>query len=255
MKRTAWKLVRRLRRHANGDPVLLRIAATLAHCDRRHRCLDPACPQCNRAVQRIMVRMIAAFQQAHPELGPWRVLSLILPPIDGATSLDIGTAWSHYATVLRQAGITLGIFGIDLSFNEDDRRALDEAARFQPHACLHVYGLAPADEIKAADAFLKRHVPATEAIRRPVRSTLFDGNLAAPAYAFKPDPIRRQTILRDKPGRANPVRDTRDRPLTVEQQLQTVRALDEAGIGGRILLLGLRLASIPAGPSGPELRA
>ncbi|WP_163362348.1 hypothetical protein, partial [Escherichia coli] len=89
-----------------------------------------------------------------PELGPWRVLSLILPPIDGATSLDIGTAWSHYATVLRQAGITLGIFGIDLSFNEDDRRALDEAARFQPHACLHVYGLAPADEIKAADAFL-----------------------------------------------------------------------------------------------------
>ncbi|CAO4172010.1 hypothetical protein [Methylorubrum aminovorans] len=244
VKATARKLVKRLRKHAAGDPELLRIATALSRCNRRHRCLHPACPQCGRALQRLLVRTTGRFLQAHPELGPWRVLSLILPVRPGATEIEFAEAWDCYVALLQQAGLTRGVFGLDLSFNEDDRRALPDADRFEPHACVHLYGLAPAAEVKAAVPRLKRLVPATEAVRRPVRSTPFDGDLAAVAYSFKPDFVRRQTILKDKPDRANPVRNTRKRPLTVEQQIRLVQALDRAGQNGRIMLLGLSMEAI-----------
>ena len=241
VKAAARKLVKRLRKHAAGDPELLRIATALSRCNRRHRCLHPACPQCGRAVQRLMVRTTGRFLHANPELGPWRVLSIILPVRPGATEIEFAEAWDCYAALLQEAGLTRGVFGLDLSFNEDDRRALPDADRFEPHACVHLYGLAPAAEVEAAVPRLKRLVPATDAVRRPVRSTPFDGDLAAVAYSFKPDFARRQTILQDKPGRANPVRNTRDRPLTVEQQIPLVQALERAGLNGRIMLLGLSM--------------
>ena len=244
VKAAARKLVKRLRKHAAGDPELLRIAAALSRCNRQHRCLHPACPQCGRALQRLLVRIIARFLKAHADLGPWRVLSLILPVRSGGTEIEFAEAWDRYAVLLQQAGLTRGVFGLDLSFNEDDRRALADADRFEPHACIHLYGLAPAAEVEAAVPQLKRLVPATDAVRRPVRSTPFDVDLAAVAYSFKPDFVRRQTILKDKVGRANPVRNTRDRPLTVEQQIRLVQALERAGLSGRIMLLGLSMEVI-----------
>lgn len=244
-KAAARKLVKRLRKHAGGDSNLLRIAAALSRCNRRHRCLHPACPQCGgRALQHLMVRTTGRFLHANPELGPWRVLSIILPSRLGATETEFAEAWDRYAALLQQAGLTRGVFGLDLSFNEDDRRSLPDVERFEPHACVHLYGLAPAAEVEAAVPRLKRLVPATDAVRRPVRSTPFDGDLAAVAYSFKPDFVRRQTILQDKQGRANPVRNTRDRPLTVEQQIRLVQALERAGLNGRIMLLGLSMEAI-----------
>lgn len=244
VKAAARKLVKRLRKHAGDDPELLRIATALSRCNRLHRCLHPACPQCGRALQRLMVRIIVRFLRAHAYLGPWRVLSIILPVRPGATEIDLVEAWDRYAALLQEAGLTRGVFGLDLSFNEDDRRSLPDADRFEPHPCVHLYGLAPAAEVGAVLPRLKRLVPATDAVRRPVRSTPFDGDLAAVAYSFKPDFVRRQTILQDKQGRANPVRNTRDRPLTVEQQIRLVQALDRAGLNGRIMLLGLSMEAI-----------
>ncbi|MGA4551469.1 hypothetical protein [Methylorubrum aminovorans] len=244
VKAAARKLVKRLRKHAAGDPELLRIATALSRCNRRHRCLHPACPQCGRALQRLLVRIIARFLKAHANLGPWRVLSLILSARPGATENEFAEAWDHYAPLLQEAGLTRGVFGFDWSFNEDDRRSIADAERFEPHPCVHLYGLAPAAEVKAVVPRLKRLVPATDAVRRPVRSTFFNGDLAAVAYSFKPDFVRRQTILQDKVGRANPVRNTRDRPLTVEQQIRLVQALGRAGLNGRIMLLGLSMEAI-----------
>jgi hypothetical protein len=43
-------------------------------------------------------------------------------------------AWDRYAALLQQAGLTRGVFGLDLSFNEDDRRSLPDVERFEPHA-------------------------------------------------------------------------------------------------------------------------
>lgn len=40
------------------------------------------------------------------------------------------------------------------------------------------------------------------------------------------------------------MRNTRDRPLTVEQQIRLVQALERAGLNGRIMLLGLSMEVI-----------
>jgi hypothetical protein len=246
VKAAARKLAKRLRNHANGDPELLRIAAVLGRCDRRHRCMHPACPQCGRAVQRTLVEVLSRFLDENKALGPWVMLSIILAPLDSGGDIGFAAESQRYLDLLRAAGLTLAMFGLDLSFNEDDRRTLPEADRFEPHPCVHLYGLALASEVTAALPTLKRLAPATEIVRRPIRRKRFDGNPAALAYAFKPDFARRLTIMKDDPRRPNPVRTTRDRPLTVEQQLWTVRALARAGLTGRMLPLGLDFEA--AGP-------
>jgi hypothetical protein len=246
VKLAARKLVKRLRKHGRNNPELRQLAAVLKGCNRRHRCLHPACPQCGRAVQRLFVRALYRFIQAHENLGPWEMLSLILPPLNPAGDIDFATERARYTAVLRQAGLRLGAFGLDLSFNEDDRRTLPEAERFEPHPCVHLYGIVPAVQVKAALPALKRVAPATATVRRPVRRKRFDGNPAAFAYSHKPGFARRLTILRDDPRRASPVRTTRDRPLTVEQEIQAVQALGQAGLAGRMILLGLRFETVPA---------
>ncbi|GLS44219.1 hypothetical protein GCM10007884_22070 [Methylobacterium brachythecii] len=178
------------------------------------------------------------------------MLSVIVPATPGSQTIDFGDRWDEFAALLRQAGLTRGLFGLDLSFNEDDRRALPASQRFDPYPCVHLYGLAPAAEVEAAVPVLKQLVPATDAVCRPVRTARFDGDLAAVAYTFKRNFTRRQTILKNDRRRATPVRDTRDRPLTVEQEIRTVRALDRIGLTGRIMLLGLSLEAIAPRCSG-----
>ena len=246
-KAAARKLVKRLTKHAHGDPGVLRIAETLRGCSRRRRCLHPACPKCGRALQRLLVRLILRFLTTYPELGPWVAVSIILPPSTANSAIDFDAERARYAGLLRAVGIDLGGFALDLSFNEDDRRSRPESQRFAPHACVHLYGLAPAAQVKAALPKLKRFARSTEVVRRPVKRKRFDGNSAAIAYAFKPRFVRRLTIERAHPERVNPVRTTRDRPLTVEQDLRAVRALDHVGLTGRLLLPGLSFeAALPA---------
>ncbi len=245
VKAAARKLKKRLERNGGVDPELLNIAVELGNCDRRHRCLHPACPQCGRAVQRLFVRALVRFLEANEHLGPWVMLSLILPPLDPGREIDFAAERARYTAVLRRAGLRLGAFGLDLSFNEDDRRMLSEADRFAPHPCVHLYGIAPAGQVEAALPVLRRLVPATNLVCRPVRRKRFDGNPAALAYSHKPRFTRRLTILRDDPRRASPVRTTRDRVLTVEQEIRAVRALARAGLTGRIVLLGVHFEPVP----------
>ncbi|WP_342147994.1 hypothetical protein [Methylorubrum sp. SB2] len=245
VKAAARKLKKRLIKHGSASPHLLDIANALGRCDRRHRCLHPACPQCGRAVQRTFVRALYRFIEAHEHLGPWVMLSLILPPLDPEGEIDFVAERARYTAVLRRAGLRLGAFGLDLSFNEDDRRTLPEADRFAPHPCVHIYGIAPAAHVEAALPKLRRLVPATNMVCRPIRRKRFNGDPAAFAYSHKPRFTRRLTILRDDPRRASPVRTTRDRVLTVEQEIRAVRALARAGLTGRIVLLGVHFELVP----------
>lgn len=254
VKVSARKLVKFLKNNAAGSPQLLGTAAALHRCDRRHRCLHPACPQCGRAVQRLFVRALVDFLDTHEDLGPWVMLSLVLPPLAPSGGIDFAAERARYTTVLRQAGLTLGAFGLDLSFNEDDRRRLPKKERFTPHPCVHLYGIAPVAQVAEALPVLKRFVPATVAVRRPVWREQFDGNPAALAYSHKPGFTRRQTIEQVRAGRVNLVRTTRDRPLRVEQRISAVRALTRAGLTGRIMLLGLRLEIEPVPRARPASR-
>ena len=173
------------------------------------------------------------------------VVSIILQVLDADGDIDFAAERDRYAALLRQAGISRGVFGLDLSFNEDHRRSLPEAQRFVPYPCVHLYGLAPATQVEAAGPRLKQLVPRSPAVPRPVRVDHFDGGLAGIAYAFKPDFERRQTVEQFDPRRGKPVRNTRGRPLTVEQRIRALRALDHAGLPGRILLIGLRFEIEP----------
>ncbi|KAB1077172.1 hypothetical protein [Methylobacterium soli] len=250
------RLRRWFRKHSRAHDDLVAISSTVAACGQRrlrHRCRHPACPRCAHALQRLLVQVVHRCRVRYPSEA-WVTMSIILPVLEPAGAIDFVAERERYAALLRASGITLGVFGLDLSFNEDDRRALPAAERFAPHACVHLFGLALAAEMAAAEPELKRRLPATDVIRRPVRIKSWDGGLTAIAYAHKPEFQRRQTILKFDKRRGKSVRTTRNRPLTVEQQIRAVRALDRAGLTGRIILVGLdfkitnlgRLQLVPA---------
>lgn len=242
-------LLRWLRKHGRTHPDLAAMHAVIAACGRhrlRDRCLHPACPRCATALQRLLVRTVSRFTNGHPE-DVWITITIILPVLDSGGEPDFGAVRDQAETILREAGITLGVFGFDLSANEDHRRSRPDAERFADFYCVHLYGLAPAAQVKAAKPKLKRRIPATDAVPRPVKTETWDGRLSALGYMLKGEFQRRQTIEEPDERRGKLVRDTRDRPLLVEQRIQAVRALARAGLTGRILLLGLSFEATPLG--------
>jgi hypothetical protein len=238
-----------LRKHGRAHPDLAAVGRIIAGCRRGRfwrRCLHPACPECAHALQRLLVRTVGSFTASEPK-GAWVTMSVILPASGPDGEADFVAARDQAEMLLREAGVTVGVLGLDVSFNEDHRDALPENERFADHASVHLYGLVRAEEAPAAKMILRWLIPSTEAIRRPVHTKIWDGNPTAVAYAHKPEFQRRQTILKADAKRGKPVRTTRDRPLTVEQQIQAVRALDRAGLTGRIVLLGLALETTNTG--------
>lgn len=236
---------KRISKQAKVHPDLQPMAQQLHRCGRARwggRCRHPACPMCARAWHGSRIAIISTALREQQELEPWGTLTVVLPPSNAGPEIDFRAERERYAAILRAAGLTLGIFCLDLSFNEDDRRELPESERFAPHASVHLHGFAPTAQLAAALPRLKWLVPRTAASPRPVKSGPFDGNPAAIAYALKPNFDRRLTILNQDARRGKPVRNSRDRPLTVEQEIQTVRALDRAGWDGRLLLLGMSFA-------------
>ena len=233
-----------LGKHGRSNPDLAAIGQTIELCGRsrlHHRCGHPGCPRCADALQRLLVRVVSRYHAARPRGETWVTVSIILPVEGGDGHIDF-LAWRRRcAALLREVGISLGVFGLDLSWNEDHRHALPEAEWFAPHACVHLYGLAPVAEVEVVKAKLKRRVQPTMAVPRPVQIKFWDGGAAAIAYLHKPDFQRRQTIEKFDEQRGKLVRDTRDRPLTVEQQIRTIRALERAGLTGRLMLVGLRM--------------
>lgn len=244
------RLRRWLRKHGRTHPDLAAVGAIIARCGRvfqHHRCGHPACPRCAYALQSLLVRTVRRSLAQLPEEA-WMIVSVILPPREASGDIDFAVERDRYAALLRQAGITRGVFNLDLSFNEDRRRAITEAERFKPHASVHLFGFAPAAEVLAAEAKLKHWVPATEASPRPVWTDDFDGRLSGIAYAFKPDFERRLSIEQFDRRRGKLGRNTRHRSrLLVEQEIRAVRALARAGLTGRIVLLGLHFEATATG--------
>ncbi|TXM97127.1 hypothetical protein FV242_32345 [Methylobacterium sp. WL64] len=231
-----------LRKHGRAHGDLAVVGAIIENCRRgrlANRCGHPACPECADALQRLFVDATRCFIRSQPNQG-WVRVSIILPGPETGEQPDFVAAGELARTILRQAGVTVGVLGIDASWNEDHRQERGEAGRFASHVCLHLYGLIPAANSLAVKAALKRLIPATDAAPRPVHTKPWDGSPAAIAYALKGEFQRRQTIERFDTKRGRLVRTTRDRPLTVAQQVQAVRALDRAGLAGRMVLVGLR---------------
>lgn len=246
------KRVRRrwLRKHGRTRPDLAAIGRLVAACGHRRlrdRCGHPACPRCALALQRLLVRVLRRYLAARPEEA-WMTVSIILPVLDPDGDIDLRAERERYAALLDAVGITQGVFGLDVSWNEDHRHELTAAERFAAHACVHLYGLAPTTQVSSAKAGLKRLLPPSNAVPRPVKTPPWDGRLTALAYVHKSTFQRRQTILKFNERRGRLVRTTRDRPLTVAQQIQAIRALERAGPTGRLLLRGVELRPVEPAP-------
>jgi hypothetical protein len=175
------------------------------------------------------------------------VLSLIHAdhsvPVGELTPEHIQAARRKIQNILTKAGITNYIGGIDFSANEDENGA------FEPYYQIQSWILAPTNQVNSAERELRKLFPRSENIPRPVIIQKWDGDQAALGYALKSEFDRRVCIMcEDKSGLRNSYRDTRDRHLRVEQQIELLIALDRAGLHARLHLGGCRVVRTLNGP-------
>ncbi|WP_147022830.1 hypothetical protein [Microvirga aerophila] len=175
------------------------------------------------------------------------IISLVPPqlsvPIGQLASEHIHTAKQRIQATLIKAGISTFIGGIDISANEHKRE-------FDPHFQLQAWILAPTDQIRPAESKLRAAIPKTSTVPRPVKIKLWDRNLAALGYALKDHFVRRVSYQREanEDGSKHTCRNTRDRPLRVEQHIELAITLDQAGLQARLILGGCRVVRTVNGP-------
>ena len=130
------------------------------------------------------------------------------------------------------ANIGPAVLGLDVSFNEDIKKA------FKPHWLLHFRAHVPSH--LSSDQRRKLHTcfPASDLIRRPIRATPSDDDLRAIAYTMKPNFTRRQSYDDDRrrPDRSEQCRNTRNRPLRGVERVELAIFLDRIGLHRRLLL-------------------
>jgi hypothetical protein len=146
--------------------------------------------------------------------------------------------------ILKRAGITTFVGGIDISANED------EAGEIHPHFQIQSWILVLTQEVRRVETKLRASFPKTDTTPRPVKIKEWDGNLAALGYALKNTFDRRVSYHREasEDGSQHACRNTRDRPLRVEQEIELVIALDRAGLHARLHLGGCRVVRTARGP-------
>ncbi len=239
------KLVRRIRRHAADNPEAQSLADRLDSCAPSQRCMSAACSECGRAYTRWFVTSASAL------LKSFKVSVSVLSLVHADLSVSTGQLTSEFIkeanrktrAKLKRVNILTFIGGIDISANEDETEAAD------PHFQIQSWVLALTHEVRKAETKLRAAFPKTKTIPRPVKIKEWDGDLAALAYALKNSFDRRVSIIcEDKPGLRKPYRDTRDRDLRVEQQIELMIALDRTGLHARLHLGGCRVVHTADGP-------
>lgn len=119
------------RRYAKYDPAAKDVANELDGCSPRRRCWDGACPECNRALQRLFViagpRLIKRWNRKHPDNPGWREVTLIPDygrcKIGNLHKLNVDAIWLRTKRRLQKLGVTLAFGGIDFSVNIDAKGA------------------------------------------------------------------------------------------------------------------------------------
>ena len=213
------------------------LAERLDTCGRKHRCMSGACPECNRALQRAFVAQTQAALTKMKTSDPPRLVSIV-PDFGGLPLIDATEAeWKSIALrlrkAIRQVGITTTMLGTDFSVNT---RKKDKSIQGQ------FWGLI-CDPPKRWRKNLKPLINASQAIKRPLRSKVFDGYEAGLAYSLKTT-FERKTWIRDPNSDRSdrgPSSNTRNRPLQGGPDwVQLMIFLDEIGLDARIMLVGVR---------------
>jgi hypothetical protein len=214
------------------------IAARLTGCRPGERCLSGACPECSRALQRMMVAKLRPEMRSLMKFSSYEtVCQLTIVPralqID-ATSPDI---YGHCAQLipciseaLTISDVETVVGGFDIAFNEHQDGAFEPY--WQPHAHLIVLK----SEIDGGIAALRGMFDRGAGIHAPVHVQNFDGSSLGFAYNWKSDFRRRVTLTASEGGRA---RRSSMRDLRPHQKLILWSALDRMGLGGRVIIRGL----------------
>ena len=217
--------------------------------------VTPACPLCRRAEQAWFVGAMQNLLQradgdgdSQSRSGVELATISIIPSvrIRGGDDLvhlrrQVRMAVREIHQVVEQAGLSWAVGGIDVSRNiyQEHPTAIGKKGKFQPFWQVHAYLFAPFVEAQLARSKLKQMFPASKVTKVPIRISTkpYDGHPAALAYALKPQFFRRFSVtayFNDEGERED--RNTRVKPLVIEEKVQLAVMLHMLGPWGRLFL-------------------
>lgn len=221
------------------------LADIIEGCRPGRSCHSDACPMCRRAEQRWFVGAMQKLLQAvDGELATISIIPSVR--IRGGDDLvhlrrQVRMAVREIHQVVEQAGLSWAVGGIDVSRNiyQEHPTAIGKKGKFQPFWQVHAYLFAPFVEAQLARSKLKQMFPASKVTKVPIRISTkpYDGHPAALAYALKPQFFRRFSVtayFNDEGERED--RNTRVKPLVIEEKVQLAVMLHMLGPWGRLFL-------------------
>ncbi|UGY16794.1 hypothetical protein HAP48_0004455 [Bradyrhizobium septentrionale] len=231
------KLIRLLRtKHKDNDEAQT-LADKLEACKKNKRCQLAPCPECAPAGQKLLAKVAATFLAKQEGAGHLVCVSIV--PADGVCKpKDLDPAYAarnvrRWKERLGRAGVTWFVGALDYSLNEHD------TARYKPHWSEHIYGLTTTTDMDRLKKELRKQFPVTEAIPRPVKVKIWDGDPDALAYLLKPNYWRRVATDDGERFTKNGMRSCRatdKQRLRSKERVRLALYLDELGLHGRLVL-------------------
>jgi hypothetical protein len=237
---------RLLKKH-DDDEASVALAKKLLACRPNNRCRSLVCPQCSNALQKFTTGVANRFLTSHPDRD--QIVCVTVVPSDGEIRKGNLNAGQHQRNVRRwkehlgREGVTWFLGATDWSFNEH------LSGRYKPGWQEHFNGFTVTDDPTGLKARLLEQFPATDAIPRPVKVRVWDGDQRAIEYMIKREFWRR--IGRDHGTRFDKeTQETRDcratdkQPLRSSQKHELLLHLEEIGIQGRFLMKWLQFTNV-----------
>jgi hypothetical protein len=152
-----------------------------------------------------------------------------------------------------RAGIPTFIGAVDWSLNEVKGKNRKRWSR-------HIHGVIPEGDSDVDRKALKKQLPKSRDVRKPVLVTPWDGDSKGLRYPVKRTNRRRRisfvsTRFDKKSGKRRKCRDTDKQPLRSRDRLELLLHLDDIGIPGRLVLKGVQFMNLTNGPTFVDRQA
>jgi len=234
--------VRFLRRRAANNPDFQFLAERLDACDRRHRCLSGACPECSRLFQRWFVRKSKQYIDKHIDAPNHELIAItIVPPKPivrpgELSTFSVSNLQRRLKFALDKNGVGDAIGGVDFSFNEDRNE------QFKPFWSPHIYIITATKTRVKLLAGLKELFKPCKIVVRPVKIPPFENIAIRRSYALKMHFKRRVGYdeIKIRNGKIRKCRNTDNQRLRVQERLELFKFLDQIGLGARVIFRGAK---------------
>ena len=235
-------LIERCRKPKNVSFESEALAKKLAACRPEYRCGSGACPECQRAVQNLLVNAMSRYFSVRGK--KLDVVSLVPPEQIMRPGNDALKAWltagNRMRRALMAAKVGPAVGALDISANEH------VAGHFQPHYKPHLWVFLRAGMLNrgtAARERLREFLPRGNGVFNPVKRMPWNGGLNAMAYVCKNVPTRRISGMSSGNALRAPHKKTRIRSPLSHQHVEIALILDEVGFGRRLFLRYIEVTS------------